>query len=245
LRRGYRQADALRLAPLAEAVRSGDGARALELLEGGTLAGVQFHADLHDPLAPDVRDALLAPWQALLQAQTPDAALALADRARVLTALRDGPQGAGPLNARIEEALAGAQRERYFPGRLLLVTENSDRHGLANGDVGVCLRDEAGTMLAWFAGRDGVRGFHPAALPAHESAFAMTVHKAQGSEYDTAWLVLPRNDVRTLSRELVYTGLTRARAALHLCAGADVLRTALARRVERVSGLRRRLAEPL
>jgi exodeoxyribonuclease V alpha subunit len=245
LQRGYRQAEALQLAPLAEAVRSGDGARALALLESGTLAGVQFHAELHDPLAETSRESLLAPWRALRDAASPDEALALADRARVLTALREGPAGAGPLNARIEEALAGVQRERYFPGRLLLVTENSDRHGLANGDVGVCLHDEAGTMVAWFAGRGGARGFHPAALPAHAGAFAMTVHKAQGSEYDTAWLVLPRADARTLSRELVYTGITRARTALHVCAGADVLRQALARRVQRVSGLRRRLAESL
>jgi exodeoxyribonuclease V alpha subunit len=244
LRRGYRQAEALQLAPLAEAVRAGDGARALALLEGGTLAGVHFHADVHDPLAGPTREALLAPWRALLQAGTPDAALELVDRARVLTALREGPQGAGPLNARIEEALAGVQRERYFPGRLLLVTENSNRHALANGDVGVCLRDEAGTMVAWFAGHDGPRGFHPAALPAHAGAFAMTVHKAQGSEYDTAWLVLPRGDARPLSRELVYTGITRARSALHVCAGEEVLRLALARRVQRVSGLRHRLAEP-
>jgi exodeoxyribonuclease V alpha subunit len=244
LRRAYRQAEALQLAALAEAVRAGDGARALALLESGTLAGVQFHAEALDPLAPALRDMALAPWRALREAATPDEALALADRARVLTALRDGPQGAGPLNVRIEEALAGTQRERYFHGRLLLVTENSDRHGLANGDVGVCLRDDAGTMVAWFPGREGARGFHPEALPAHVGAFAMTVHKAQGSEYDTAWLVLPRADARTLSRELVYTGLTRARGALHVCASADVLRVALSRRVQRVSGLRHRLAEP-
>ncbi|MGN6512818.1 MAG: exodeoxyribonuclease V subunit alpha, partial [Lysobacteraceae bacterium] len=244
LRRAYRQDETLQLAPLADAVRAGDAARALALLQAGTLGGVHFHPGEGDPLAPALREALLGPWHALLQARDPAQALALADRARVLTALREGPQGAGPLNARIEEALAGPQREPYFHGRLLLVGENSARHGLSNGDIGVCLRDDDGAMVAWFAGSDGPRGFHPAALPAHAGAFAMTVHKAQGSEYDTAWLVLPRVDARPLTRELVYTGLTRARRALHLCAGEDVLRTALARRVERVSGLRWRLAEP-
>ncbi|HSR64684.1 MAG TPA: exodeoxyribonuclease V subunit alpha [Xanthomonadaceae bacterium] len=244
LRRAYRQEEALQLAPLAEAVRSGDPERALALLRAGTLGGIAFHADAADPLVPALRETLLAPWRELLQAADPAAALALADRARVLTALREGPQGAGPLNARIEDALAGVQREPYFHGRLLLVTANSARQGLSNGDIGVCLRDDTGAMVAWFAGSAGPRGFHPATLPAHGGAFAMTVHKAQGSEYDSAWLVLPRVDARPLTRELVYTALTRARRALHLCADEDVLRAALPRRVERVSGLRWRLDEP-
>jgi exodeoxyribonuclease V alpha subunit len=78
-------------------------------------------------------------------------------------------------------------------------------------------------------------------LPAHEGAFAMTVHKAQGSEFDVAWLLLPRRDARSLSRELVYTAITRARDALHLCANEDTLRAALGRHAARVSGLQRRL----
>ena len=130
------------------------------------------------------------------------------------------------LNARIEEALAGAQREAYFHGRLLMVTENSYRHGLFNGDIGVCLRDAAGAVTAWFSGSGDVRGFHPAALPAHTGAFAMTVHKAQGSEYDAVWVQLPRQDARTLSRELVYTALTRARREVHVCSSEMVLRAA-------------------
>jgi exodeoxyribonuclease V alpha subunit len=241
LRRGWRQSSALDLAPLADAVRAGDGDRALALLQAGTLRGVDFHAGVHDPLAGATREVLLAPWRELATATDPEAALQLAARVRLLTALRDGPQGATQLNARIEEALAGAQRERYFHGRLLLVTENSYRHGLFNGDIGVCLRDAGGAMVAWFAGGGGVRGFHPAALPAHTGAFAMTVHKAQGSEFDTAWLQLPRQDARALSRELVYTALTRAKSALHVCGDADVLRAALARHALRVSGLARRL----
>ena len=95
--------------------------------------------------------------------------------------------------------------------------------------------------MAWFAGGGDVRGFHPAALPAHAGAFAMTVHKAQGSEFDSAWLQLPRQEARPLSRELVYTAVTRAKSELHVCGDVDVLRAALARHVARVSGLARRL----
>jgi exodeoxyribonuclease V alpha subunit len=250
LQRGYRQSAALELAPLATAVRDGDADAALALLRGGTLAGVHFHEGLLDPLAGAARAELLQGWRDLATAAHPQAALQLASRVRLLTALRDGAQGASVLNARIEEALAGVHRDRYFHGRLLLVTENSYRHELFNGDIGVCLRAEGsppggrgdGAVVAWFAGgSDGVRGFHPAALPAHAGAFAMTVHKSQGSEFGSVWLQLPRSDARTLSRELLYTAITRARDALHLCANEAVLRAALARRATRMSGLARRL----
>lgn len=242
LLRGYRQAGDFDLAPLADAARAGDAGAALALLHAGTLRGVHYHADRHDPLAPDLRGALLGHWRALAGAADPVQAQAQAARLRLLTALREGPQGAATLNARIEEALAGAQREAYFPGRLLMVTENSYRHGLFNGDVGICLRDGEGALVAWFAGgADGARGFHPAALPAHAGAFALTVHKAQGAEFDQAWIVLPRQDARALSRELVYTALTRARREVRLFASDAVLRAALSRQVQRISGLAGRL----
>ncbi|QSQ41999.1 exodeoxyribonuclease V subunit alpha [Xanthomonas translucens pv. undulosa] len=250
LLRGYRQAQGFELAPLADAVRAGDADTALALLRSGELAGVHFHEDSEDPLAAR-RDALLAHWRALADAENPAAALRDAARLRLLTAVRAGAQGARGLNARIEHLLAdsgaGARRlgaaSPWFHGRLLLITENSYRHGLFNGDVGICLRDAQGALVAWFEGEgEGqVRGFHPAALPAHESAFAMTVHKAQGSEFDDVWLQLPSRDARVLSRELVYTGLTRARQRLHLAASEAVLRAALARHAARISGLAWRL----
>ncbi|MDG2524099.1 exodeoxyribonuclease V subunit alpha [Stenotrophomonas sp. HITSZ_GD] len=253
LLRGYRQAEGFALAPLADAVRTGDADTALAWLRGGTLEGVQFHEDVDDPLQAH-GDALLSHWRALATAADPAQALREAGRLRLLTAVRAGPQGARTLNARIEQLLAesgsGARRlggaSPWFQGRLLLVTENSYRHGLFNGDVGICLRDAQGTLVAWFAGEGDapVRGFHPAALPAHESAFAMTVHKAQGSEFDEVWLQLPAREARVLSRELVYTGLTRARRRLHLAGSEAVLRTALARHAQRISGLAWRLGAP-
>ncbi|OQP77185.1 exodeoxyribonuclease V subunit alpha [Xanthomonas phaseoli pv. syngonii LMG 9055] len=302
LLRGYRQAEDFALAPLADAIRAGDADTALALIRSGELPGVHFHEDGEDPLTLG-RDALLAHWRALANAQDPAAALRDAARLRLLTAVRAGPQGARGLNARIEQLLAdtgaGAPRlggaSPWFQGRLLLITENSYRHGLFNGDVGICLRSDPGALpgrsdarpspdqgdasavttrghappssrpghagdrahhdapatdsraqgplVAWFEGDgDGqVRGFHPAALPAHESAFAMTVHKAQGSEFDEVWLQLPTRDARVLSRELLYTGLTRARRALHLAGSEAVMRAALARHAARISGLAWRL----
>ncbi|MGO1540069.1 MAG: exodeoxyribonuclease V subunit alpha [Luteimonas sp.] len=264
LTRGWRQSAELNLAPLATTVREGDAETALSLLRTGELSGVHFHEGSTDPLQTH-RDHLLAHWTSLAEATNPAEALANANRLRILTAVREGPHGARSLNARIESmlsesGLAGTRRGagpasaagRYFHGRLLLITENSYRHGLFNGDIGICLRDDSGTVMVWFPGADkqsrrplneppSPRPFHPAALPAHDSAFAMTVHKAQGSEFDEVWLVLPARPNRVLSRELLYTGLTRARDVLHLVASTAILKDALARHVVRWSGLGQRL----
>jgi exodeoxyribonuclease V alpha subunit len=240
----WRQHEALQLAPLATAVREGDSATALSLLRGDTLSGVHFHEAMADPLQAH-RDHLLAHWRALADADSPAQALALASRLRLLTAVREGPQGARTLNARIEALLAGSGNatSKHFHGRLLLITENSYRHRLFNGDIGICFRDADGTVMAWFPGDtpDNPRVFHPAALPAHDSAFAMTVHKAQGSEFDEVWLLLPARDSRVLSRELVYTGITRARRELHVAGSAEGIETALGRHASRWSGLGWRL----
>ncbi|GAB3737578.1 hypothetical protein GCM10028862_23120 [Luteimonas pelagia] len=245
---GHRQHGGLQLAPLADAVRAGDADAALALLRNDTLANVHFHDGPADPLATH-RDELLDHWRAVADAASPAAALAQAGRLRLLTALREGPQGANGINARIEDLLAGTQRPGgrdagpHFHGRLLLVTENSYAHRLFNGDIGICFRDAQGALMAWFPGEtpDAPRPFHPAALPAHRGAFAMTVHKAQGSEFDTVWLVLPSRPNRVLSRELVYTGLTRARRVLHVAGNAQVLQAALSRHAGRWSGLGWRL----
>lgn len=251
LQRGYRQSEALQLAPLASAMRDGDAVQALQLLRDAQLTGVHFHDGDIDPLQA-WREPLQQYWQALADAATPADALALAGRMRLLTAVREGPQGARGLNARIEDLLAGTRGRAlgpgWFHGRLLIIGENSYRHRLFNGDVGICLHDGDGRgVSAWFPGDDPAnpRAFHPAALPLHESAFAMTVHKAQGSEFDQVWLQLPRRDNRVLSRELLYTGITRARNGLHLAGSAEVIEASLARHASRWSGLAQRLSPSL
>ncbi len=242
LTKSWRQHEALDLAPLATAVREGDSARALELLRKGELSGVHFHEDLADPLQTH-REHLLAHWRALAEAESPAEALRLASRLRLLTAVREGPQGARTLNARIEAMLG--EPGTHFHGRLLLITENSYRHRLFNGDIGICLRGENGALMAWFPGDtpDTPRAFHPAGLPRHDSAFAMTVHKAQGSEFDEVWLLLPQHDSRVLSRELVYTGISRASRELHVVASANAIESALAQHASRWSGLEWRAIE--
>jgi len=242
LHRSYRQSGALNLAPLAHAVREGDSAKTLELLRRRELSGVHFHEDHSEPVSI-LQVSLHRYWHALTAAGTPAKALSAINRLRILTAVREGPQGARSLNTQIEQYLAGRSTPAYFHGRLLMVTENSEPHQLYNGDTGLCLQGADGVIRVWFPGAlpDHPRAFHPATLPAHESAFAMTVHKAQGAEFDEIWLQLPRHPQRVLSRELIYTGLTRARNQVHLAASTEVIEAALLNQTRRWSRLAERL----
>lgn len=162
---------------------------------------------------------------------------------RVLCAHRRGILGSDWLNQELETrwrrhgwVLGG----ECYPGRALLIQENVPDLGLFNGDIGICLVGEDGALKVWF--EDG-RQLLPARLPAHETVFAMTVHKAQGSEFDRVLLVLPPKSSEVLSCELIYTALTRARKEVKCWGSETVLRAALDRRIRRQGGLRCKLAE--
>lgn len=232
---------------LAAAVNEGEADTALR-------AASQEGDEINLQLAAEVdREALVAAvvedCSSLFAASEPDAALATLDSMRLLTATRVGPLGAEQLNHRIHEALAERHgidpARRWYHGRPVIILHNDYRLGLFNGDTGVCLRDEQGQLRVWFTTPEGLRAILPTALPRHESVYAMTVHKSQGSEFDHVRLVLPSRDSPVLSRELVYTGMTRARRRLTLITPEATLRAALARTVARESGLAMRLAAPL
>ena len=179
--------------------------------------------------------------------------LPLAGSFRILCALRGGTFVVEAMNPRVERILARHGLHptgRFYDHRLILVTVNTPALGLFNGDVGVVLaeRDAAGArtgkLLGWFAGRDGAPRSVPVnLLPEHETAFAMTVHKSQGSEFPNLALVLPaEGDSPVLTRELVYTGLTRVKiengvGGLRLYCTEAGFRAAVTRRTERASGL--------
>ena len=125
-----------------------------------------------------------------------------------------------------------------------MITKNDYNLGLFNGDIGVILPDPETdhTLRAFFLSPDGaLRSFLPVRLPEHETVYAMTVHKSQGSEFDHVVLILPDKDYPLLTRELIYTGLTRARQTVSVWGTESVLRTAILRKIERTSGLREAL----
>ena len=185
-------------------------------------------------------------------------------RARqLLCALRESEFGATEVNAVIERTL-GSRLDDYvgalwYPGRAVMITRNDAAAGLFNGDVGICLVDPDGQLRVWFevtvasdampsagtadaTSNRGVRAFAPGSLPEHQGAFAVTIHKSQGSEYDHVALLLPPDaDNRILSRQLLYTGASRARAVVEVWGTADALAAAITTPVRRAGGLQRRL----
>jgi exodeoxyribonuclease V alpha subunit len=241
----HRQDAGLEVSKLAGLVRDGDAGGVLAGLDAGAFPGVQWRQGNEHALHEAVRALAQPAYQALAEAADVESALRAARGFRVLCALREGPAGAQTLNALIGAALDPLHGgDSWFRGRLVLVTENSYRQQLFNGDIGIAWPDEDGETRVWFDADGGPRPWLPAALPAHEPAFALTVHKAQGSEFERVLLALPEHDARVLTRELLYTGLTRCRREVLLWGSEDVLRAAVARRAQRWSGLAARLAPP-
>jgi exodeoxyribonuclease V alpha subunit len=174
---------------------------------------------------------------------------------QILCGLRNGPCGVSGLNRRVEALLARAglidPASPWYEGRPVLVTRNDYRLGVMNGDIGVALRspsfgspadDSGSTLRVAFPRDDGSGGIHwvlPSRLPAVETVFAMTVHKAQGSEFAHCALVLPAQRNPVLTRELAYTAITRARARFTLVSAGNpaALAEAARRRVQRSGGL--------
>ncbi len=232
---------------LARATNAGDVAAAVVALAcvGGD---VGWRTLAPDALAGAI-EAEVGQWLAEYR-RTPDPVEAMRrfNGFRVLCALRDGPWGVAALNTRVEQALARVQvlapGDGHYAGRPVLVTENDYAVQLFNGDVGLVLPDPAagGALRAFFVQPGGaVRGVLLSRLPAHETCFAMTVHKSQGSEFDRVVVVLPERDSPVLTRELLYTAVTRAKQSVAVWAPREVLATTIGRRVERSSGLREAL----
>lgn len=252
LRRSYRFGRDSGIGRLARAVNTGRAAPARGLLASERSADLRWRTlsgrGLSDQLALRLAEGY-GPYLRLLREGAPAIEIFAAfERFRVLCALRAGPFGVQQLNRLIEQMLARrrlirplqARAERlWYPGRPVMVTRNDYNLRLYNGDIGLALTDEAGHLRVWFQSVDGqLRRLAPGRLPPHETVFAMTVHKSQGSEFDQVLLVLPPDDNRILGRELLYTGITRARLRVEVWATGPSFDTAVARRVLRASGLR-------
>jgi exodeoxyribonuclease V alpha subunit len=251
LQTSHRFAAGSAIGEISRAVNQGDGRRTVEILSQtgkGTVAWLEPPAGA-DGMA-GLEERLAEGYAAYPTEDGPEAMLQALGRFKVLCAHRTGVNGVEAVNRMAERMLVRQGRVRinprsgspWYPGRPVLITQNDYGLGLFNGDIGITLRDptEGSEGLAVFfpdpAG--GLRRFLPYRLPAHETVYAMTVHKSQGSEFEEVLLVLPVQDSPVLSRELVYTALTRARKRITLVAGRDVLTTAVHRRIERTSGLR-------
>lgn len=245
LTRNYRFGETSGIGILSRAVRAGDPALASRVLQEGNYADITYQEVVQPgALIHVLKRPVLEGFHDYLHRSDPDAP-ARFDRFRILCALREGPFGAVAVNALVEQLLARAgliaPGTPWYTGRPVMITRNDYHLRLFNGDVGIILPDPQGGegVRAVFPGEGGaLRAIHPLRLPPHETVFAMTVHKSQGSEFDQVLFVLPDRDSPVLSRELIYTAVTRARHRLDLIGNAPVFSTAISRQIERTSGLK-------
>ena len=214
---------------------------------------VVFGEDAEDPatveLAP-VKAASLAAGRSVIDRRAGGRRRTVRSRRsqlfRLLCAHRRGPFGVSAWSGRQQAWLAEVIDDldldgRDYVGRPLLVTENDYELGLYNGDTGVIVRSGEDHALATFERAGELVEFSPLRLGAVETVYAMTIHKSQGSQFDTAAVLLPPADSPILTRELLYTAVTRARSRLMLVGSEETVRAAVERPVTRASGLRERL----
>ncbi len=252
--RGHRYGGDTPIAMFADAIRRGDAAEALQHLRSkAEVDGSSIHLyETDDPMRPEVIAAVehvvspsLLQLRSAAEAGDGAAALAAAAEVRVLCAHRRGPYGAAEWNRLAERWMYGAEGagSLWFAGRPLLATRNDPRLGVANGDTGVVIRDD-GRLVAVFQTGLGMRTFEIVQLEGVETAYAMTIHKSQGSEYPTVVLVLPPPDSPLVGRELVYTGATRAKSTLHVVGSVPSLESSLRTPAHRMTGLADALRSP-
>jgi exodeoxyribonuclease V alpha subunit len=249
LRRVHRFGGAIAL--LAEAIRQGDANGTMQLLEEGRADVTWLPIDI--TASPDalgeVRTAAVAAARRVLEAGREgkgSEALKALSSFRVLCAHRRGPEGAMTWMANVEGWLKSeiedfAAEGRWYVGRPLLVTTNDYSLRLYNGDTGVVVAGPDLRPVAAFE-RDGeILEISPSRLAAVDTVYAMTIHKAQGSQFDAVAVLLPGPDSRVLTRELLYTAISRGRTRIILAGTEAAIRTAVSRPISRSSGLRQRL----
>jgi exodeoxyribonuclease V alpha subunit len=251
LNKSYRFAGDSSIRTLSRHVNLGQGARALEVLRHSrddTVAWVEFGSkgDFLNILAQKI----IRGYSRFLKSEDPLAALESFGCFKILCALRVGPFGVISINSFAEEVLKQQglihfdtlPATKWYKGRPVLITSNNYNLGLFNGDIGIAWPNpdsSSGELCVFFPAGDGrLRRYPIQSLPDHETVFALTVHKSQGSEFDEVVLILPDKDYPVLTRELLYTGITRAKKKFSIWTHPSILSNTITRKIERTSGLR-------
>jgi len=218
---------------LATAVNQGKQDNAWALLEGGQFADIawqdyqpsdyrkargQSHGQAQDPLQLRIQAGFKNYMAALQQKTSIKDIFTQFSQFCVLAAVHKGFSGRIDTNALCEEALFGhKQKAHWFHGRPIIVSKNNYQTNLYNGDVGLCLDMQGdGNLRVYFPTTDGFKDFTPSRVPEHETAFAITVHKSQGSEFENVLLLLPDVKSKILTKSLVYTAITRAKSHVEI-----------------------------
>ncbi len=232
LKHSYRFDSKNKIGRLAQAVNNGDADQAIEILrETGDEVIWLESPEEWKKYAKQGYDSYLQPLD------NPQQILEAFQKFRVLCAHRQGQWGVAYLNRQIEELLGFSKQNQHYAHRPVMITQNSYGLRLFNGDIGILLYENK-RLFAFFENTDGGYRQLPAArLPVHETAFAMTIHKSQGSEFESVLLLLPDKESPILTRELLYTGITRTKQRLILVGNEKIIRSAISTQIQRSSGL--------
>ena len=272
LEKNYRFSDRSSIGKLSEAIKRGEITTATKLIQDPQFEGLQWLEDSHPRIdMPTLQAAALgyAPYRTMLERMNghaiqhanehaiPDQSLLEElfkefDKFRVLAAIRQTGRGVVALNAQLRHLIDPGTRT-WYPGRPILITRNDPALNLFNGDVGICLPNPASDRerpQVWFREQSQgdsrqFRAIECDRLPPHEDALAMTVHKAQGSEFESVLIVLPHEIGRTANRALLYTAITRARGRVMVSGRQSVFEAACLQAEVRPSGLSDRIRELL
>ena len=231
---------------ISELVRGGFGSEAWRLLttSNGELRFVEFSSNLRTSLNR-ILELAKAGYGAFFAAKEPQAALCALNEFRILSGHRNGPFGVTSINEALSNLAPLMHCKADGCAWPCLITENATELSLYNGDVGVLYAEAVSRegRRAYFLGKEGqLRAISSSRLPAHELAFAMTVHKSQGSELENVVTILPRTSSPLLTRELLYTAITRARSSCTVCGTKEAFIQACQQKSRRSSGLREALA---
>lgn len=246
LERNYRFDAGQGIGGLIRAVNAGNLSMVREAISAAGPEIQWARAPLAAPARQRLQQTVTEGYRPLFEADTVDQALEALGHFMVLGAVIRGPWGTEQLNLWIESLLRRAGLiegpDDWYPGRPVMIRRNDYRAGLFNGDIGIAWPERPPRLSEpriWFRMPDGnIRSFDPQQLPEHQTALALTIHKSQGSEYRQVVLALPEKDSPVLTRELLYTGLSRARQGIMLVASESVLDLTVNRRIDRTSGLR-------
>lgn len=245
LRKSYRFSGESGIGRLAEMIRNGDPAGAADLLSINDLGDIHLAGDC----APHTIEAAFrkAASEAFGRRDMPphESVFEFIKGFVILTATRRGPAGAASLNVMAERVLEEAgvivPSSEFYEGRPVMVTRNDYALSLFNGDIGVTCRTDEG-LRVMFEKPDGERVYiHPSRMPEHETAFAMTIHRSQGSEFNEVLVVLPPARSPLMTRELLYTAVTRGKKRVVIASDEDTVAAMIGNPMKRMTGLRERL----
>jgi exodeoxyribonuclease V alpha subunit len=243
LMKSYRFGSDSGIYALSRAVNAGNDDVAIELLMSGKYEDIKWKEP--STLYRSIKDIVIQGFKDYLKAIDHQEIFQLFDQFRILCALREGPYGVVAINSLVEAILKAENLidpdKKWYWGRPVLINSNDYNLQLFNGDVGIVLPDRESNdePCVFFPSAEGSpRKFNPFRLPEHETVYATTVHKSQGSEFNKVLFLLPERDSPVLTRELIYTGITRAKKSVQIWGSENVFRSAISRRTLRTSGLR-------